>query len=229
MKSLSNLGRRYGLSSEALDQLGTLLKLLASDPEAPTSVCDPSEALDAHVADSLVALEDPAVRAAGTIADLGAGAGFPGLALAIALPRARVALIESVGRKCAFMERAIAAAGVANAEVVHARAEEWAEGLSTQELVTARALASLPVIAEYAAPLLAPGGTLVAWKGRRDAGEEAAGDSAAAQLGLTPAKVLEVQPFPKARHRHLHLYSKVGLTPNRFPRRPGMASKRPLG
>jgi 16S rRNA (guanine527-N7)-methyltransferase len=85
------------------------------------------------------------------------------------------------------------------------------------------------VIAEYAAPLLVEGGALVAWKGRRDPAEEVAGDAAGVELGLSPAGVHEVQPFPKARHRHLHLYSKVGPTPNRFPRRPGMARKRPLG
>jgi len=229
VKSLSDLVSRYELPLEAERQLRALLEVVAADPEAPTSVCDPAEAVDAHLADSLVALEIPAVRAARAVADLGAGAGFPGLALAVALPEARVALVESSGRKCAFMARAAEAAGLGNAEVVHARAEEWREGLATRDLVTARALAPLPVIAEYAAPLLAPGGALVAWKGRRDPDEEAAGDAAAAELGLGRAEVREVQPFSKAQHRHLHLYLKVGSTPDRFPRRPGIARKRPLG
>ena len=205
-----------------------LLDLLERDETAPTAVRDRSQARDAHVADSLSGLELPEVRNACRIADLGAGAGFPGLVLAAALPDARVALVESVGRKCAWLERAVDVMGLANAEVVHARAEEWAGGLGANDLVTARALASLNVLVEYASPLLAEGGALVAWKGRRDPVEEADGAAAAAQLAMEPRAVTRVQPFAGARDRHLYLYLKVGSTPNGYPRRPGMASKRPL-
>jgi 16S rRNA (guanine527-N7)-methyltransferase len=69
----------------------------------------------------------------------------------------------------------------------------------------------------------------VAWKGRRDPEEEDAGDAAAAELGLRAAEVLPVTPYPGSQHRHLHVFSKVSETPARFPRRAGMASKRPLG
>jgi 16S rRNA (guanine527-N7)-methyltransferase len=191
-------------------------------------VRDPAAGVDAHVADSLSGLELTVVREARVVADLGAGAGFPGLVLAAALPGARVALVESLGRKCAFLERAVAAAGLGNAAVVCRRAEEWPEGHGRHDLVTARAVAPLAVLAEYAAPLLAPGGALVAWKGARDPAEEAAGASAAAQLGLEVAEVRRVHPFPAAEQRHLHRYVKVSPTPDRFPRRPGMARKRPL-
>ena len=128
-----------------------------------------------HVADSLVALDLPAVRSARRVADLGSGGGFPGLALAIALPAAHVALVESVGRKCAFLATAVSELGLGNVEVVNARAEAWPEGIGAQDLVVARALAPLPVLLEYAAPLLEPGGVLVAWKGRREPAEEADG------------------------------------------------------
>jgi 16S rRNA (guanine527-N7)-methyltransferase len=182
-----------------------------------------------HLADSLVALELAEVRAATAVADLGSGAGFPGLPLAIALPAARVSCVESNGRKCAFIARAAEACGAANASAVHARAEEWAEGLGACDLITARALAPLAVIAEYAAPLLSLGGWLVAWRGRRDLEDEASGARAAAQLGLEPRPIIQVKPYPGALHRHLHLLRKVSATPDRFPRRPGMARKRPLG
>jgi 16S rRNA (guanine527-N7)-methyltransferase len=162
------------------------------------------------------------------IADLGSGAGFPGLALAAALPDARVYLVESVGRKCEFLSRAIGVVGLENVEVVHARAEEWVDGTEACDVVTARALAALPVVVEYAAPLLRDGGVLVAWKGRRDEGEERDGAAAAAETGLEPVEVRRVQPFPEARDRHLHLMRKVRPTPDRFPRRAGMAAKRPL-
>ena len=137
-------------------------------------------------------------------------------------------LVESSARKCAFLERVVAACGIENADVVHARAESWPGGLGRFEVVTARALASLDVVTEYAAPLLVEGGTLVAWRVRRDLAEEAAAARAAAILGMQAAAVVEVTPYPGAHHRHLHLMSKVMATPERFPRRPGMARKRPL-
>ena len=205
-----------------------LLDLLERDETAPTAVRDRAQARDLHVADSLTGLELPEVRNARRIADLGAGAGFPGLVLAAALPDARVALVESVGRKCAWLQLAVDVMGLANAEVVHARAEEWAAGMGANDLVTARALSSLNVLVEYASPLLAEGGALVAWKGRRDPVEEADGAAAAAQVAMEPAAVARVQPFPEARDRHLYLYLKVGSTPNGYPRRAGMAAKRPL-
>lgn len=225
---VAELARAYGLPAGSVDPLTTLLRLLAADHAAPTTVREPSRAVDVHIADSLSGLELDVVRGASRIADLGAGAGFPGLVLAIALPEARVALVESGGRKCAFMKRAIAAAGIANVVVVRARAEEWSEGIGAHDLVTARALAPLAVIAEYAAPLLAMGGAVVAWKGARDAGEEADAAAAAAELGLEEREVRSVEPFPGAEQRHLYVYSKVTETPPRFPRRAGMARKRPL-
>jgi 16S rRNA (guanine527-N7)-methyltransferase len=225
---LVSLVERYGLQDVAAGQLSSLLDSLADDPHAPTTVREPAQAVHTHLADSLVALELPDVRAATAIADLGAGAGFPGLSLAVALPSARVALVESVARKCAFIRGAADAAGLANVEVVVNRAESWSAGLGTRDLVTARALAPLAVLAEYAAPLLREGGVLVAWKGRRDREEERDAIAAAAQLGLAVDEVLPVHPYPGADHRHLHVLRKVAPTPDRFPRRPGMARKRPL-
>jgi 16S rRNA (guanine527-N7)-methyltransferase len=219
---------RFGLAPAAQAALERLLDLLESDPTAPTTVRARADALDSHIADSLSGLEIPAVRSARRIADLGAGAGFPGLVLAAALPDAHVALVESVGRKCAWLQRAIEAMDLSNVEVVNARAEQWPTGLAANDVVTARALAPLNVLVEYAAPLLVDRGLLVAWKGQRDTAEEADGAAAAARLGLEPADVLRVTPFPSARDRHLHLYLKVRPTPNGYPRRPGMASKRPL-
>lgn len=185
--------------------------------------------IDDHLADALVALELEPVRAARSVADLGSGAGVPGLPLAIALPAATVSLVESAARKCEFLERAIAACSVANARAVHARVEAWPDGIESFDLVTARALGPLEVVVEYAAPLLQLGGTLVVWRGQRDAPAESAGARAAAELGLEPAEIVAVRPYPNAQSRHLHLMSKVTPTPRGFPRRPGMAVKRPLG
>lgn len=225
---LAELLARYGLASGAEDRLARLLELVAAEPAAITAVRDPAEGVDAHVADSLVALDLPEVRAARRVADLGSGGGFPGLALAIVLPSARVALVESVGRKCAFLAGAASELGLANVEVVNARAEAWEDGLGAHDLVVARALAPLGVLVEYAAPLLEPRGVLLAWKGRRDPAEEADGAAAAAALGMTVPGAIAVEPFAGARDRHLYLSSKVSSTPAGYPRRPGMARKRPI-
>ena len=143
---LAALAVRHGLPRAAPQQLWTILEAVADEPASITSVRDPREGVEAHVADSLAALDLAVVRQARRIADLGSGAGFPGLVLAVAMPEARVALVESVGRKCAFLDRAAAAAGLRNVEVVPARAEAWADGLEVHDLVTARALAPLNVL-----------------------------------------------------------------------------------
>lgn len=228
MKRLHDLATAHGIPDAGTAALERLLELLADDPTAPTTVVEPSRAIDVHVADSLVGLDVEPVRAARTLADLGAGAGLPGLPLAVALPGCRVVLVESVGRKAAFIERCIAAMGLANAEVVARRAEEWGEGTGACDVVTARALAALNVLVEYAAPLLREGGVLVAWKGHRDRDEEREGASAAARLGMEIQEVRPVVPFPEAEARHLVVARKIAPTPPGFPRRPGMARKRPL-
>jgi 16S rRNA (guanine527-N7)-methyltransferase len=217
------------LSDVQQGQLATLLALLESDEHAPTAIRTREEAAERHVADSLAALAIEALLSARSVADLGSGAGFPGLAIAAALPQAEVALVESRRRTCEFLELARAAAEVQNARVVCARAEEWSEGSAHNDAVLARALAEQPVVLEYAAPLLRVGGTLVDWRGGRDADEEAAADRAAALLGMRRVEVRHVVPFAGATSRHLHVFTKIATTPERFPRRPGIALKRPLG
>ncbi|HEV7884544.1 MAG TPA: RsmG family class I SAM-dependent methyltransferase, partial [Solirubrobacteraceae bacterium] len=134
---LEQLAERFRLPPGAPAQLERLLDVVASDPLAPTTVRDPAAAVEVHVADALVALDLEPVRSARWIADLGSGAGFPGLVLAAALPHAEVSLVESAQRKCAFLERTVAAMGLDNVTVVCERAEAWAAGLGAQDVVTA--------------------------------------------------------------------------------------------
>jgi 16S rRNA (guanine527-N7)-methyltransferase len=225
---LDDLCARFGLPPDAAARFAALLDLVEVEPASITSVRDSQRGVDAHVADSLVALELDVVREARRIADLGSGAGFPGLALAIALPDARVSLVESIARKSAFLDRTVRALHLANVTVVGARAESWPEGRESHDLVTARALAPLGVVLEYAAPLLAVGGTAVAWKGRLDAEERADAATAAVALGMTIPDPRPVEPYAGARARYLYLSSKVRPTPSTFPRREGMARKRPI-
>ena len=215
--------------AHAVGALGRILELQATDPTASTTVRHVPDAVGVHVADALVALELPYVAAATRIADLGSGAGWPGLALAAALPAAHVWLVESRVRHCRYLEKAVEIGPLPNVSVVNARAEGWPDGLGAHDLVTARALGALPLILEYAAPLLADDGHFVAWKGAVGEPELAAGLAAAVILGLEPLPIVPVTPFPGARDHTLHPFRKVAPTPDRFPRRPGMAAKRPLG
>jgi 16S rRNA (guanine527-N7)-methyltransferase len=234
--ALDALAARHRLGRAAAAQLERVLEALAAEPDPHTTVFDPEAAVEVHVADALSALEVPGLAGARRIADIGAGAGFPGLALAVALPRAQVDLVESAGRKTALVDRLIQAGELSNARSITTRAEELAAvpaalggGRDAYDAVTARAVGPLAVLIEYAAPLLREGGVLVAWKGAREADEETAGAAAASQLGMEAGDVLPVKPFPSSENRHLHVFCKISPTPAGFPRRAGMAKKRPLG
>lgn len=229
-ETLAELVRRHGLARACGERLRRLLCALAAEPRPPTTIHAPADAVTGHVADGLSGLEAPELAGARTVADIGSGAGFPGLVLAIALPAAEVDLIESSQRSAAVIDRLREASGALNARVLPCRAESWAAGAGREsyEAVTARALGSLALLVEYAAPLLRPGGSLVAWKGARDPEEEQAGRAAAALAGMSPTRVVGAVPFAGAHSRHLHIYRKVAETPAHLPRRPGAAAKRPL-
>ena len=227
---LDELAERFSLPARARASLAALGAARQSEPDPPTAIRELPDILRRHLADSLVALELAEVRTAAVVADVGSGAGFPGLPLAIALPRARFELVESARRKCAVIDRLASTAGARNVRSIAMRVEELgrADGREAYDAVLLRAVGSLPLVAEYGAPLLRVGGALVAWKGARNAAEEGAGDSAAAELGLGRARVVPVTPFSGAHSRHLHVFVKSEPTPTAFPRRPGLAAKRPL-
>jgi len=208
-----------------------VLELLEEERASVSSVTEPERAWKVHVADSLTGLEIPALREASRIVDVGSGAGFPGLVLAVALPKSTVDLVESVGRKCDFIQRAIKLAGIGNARVINARSEKLAEseGREAYAAVTARAVGRLSTLAELASPLLEERGVLVAWKGKRDAEEEQQMADAAEGLAMRPEEVRHVGPYAGSEHRHLHVLRKAGPTPPGLPRRPGIAKKRPRG
>ena len=218
------------LDARGRERLGRVLELLAEERASVSSVVD-ERAWKVHVADSLTGLEVSELKGAGRIADVGAGAGFPGLALAVALPDARVDLVESIGRKCAFMQRAIDEAEIPNATVLNTRSEDLAsaEGRESYDVVTARAVGRLSTLAELASPLLKPNGVLIAWKGKRDGEEELQLASAAESLAMRPEQILDVGNRAGSQHRHLHVIRKSGPTPDDLPRRPGIAKKRPKG
>jgi 16S rRNA (guanine527-N7)-methyltransferase len=218
------------LAPGAREKLEVVLRLLAEERASVSSVVD-DRAWQVHVIDSLTGLEVGDLREAMRIADIGAGAGFPGLVLAVALPESRVDLIESIGRKCDFMRRAIEAAEIDNATVLNTRSEDWAasEGRELYDAVTARAVGRLSTLAELASPLLKPNAVLVAWKGKRDPDEERQLENATENLAMLSERILDVGNRAGSKHRHLHVIRKSGPTPPNLPRKPGIAKKRPKG
>lgn len=214
------------LDPAAAGRMVALLDLMAVEPQNLTSIEGMVEGVERHLADSLSALALPGVAGAASIVDIGSGAGFPGIPLAMARPHTAVTLVESERRKGEWLRRA--SGGCPNVRVVSARTEELAsDEREAWSLATARAVGPLPVVLELAAPLVAVGGSVVVWRGDHGAEEEDRAARAAAELGLEPLPAVPVTPFPGAR-RHLLPFAKREATPSRYPRRPGRAAKRPL-
>ena len=183
-----------------------------------TAVSDDREAWRIHVEDALVAL--PLIEE-GPVVDVGSGGGSPGLPLSAARADLRFVLLESARRKAAFLESV--AADFANVKVICARAEDFGRGEGRDAFGTAlaRALAPPPVSVEWCLPLVRPGGRLVLFA--TEMTERAA--AAAKEIGAELSKIVEV---PGSGGKRLLVFRKIAPTPPRFPRRPGVARKRPL-
>ena len=192
---------------------------------------DPAEAVDRNYLDSLALLTVPGLTEnVRTLCDVGAGAGFPGIPLAIARPDIRVTLMDSLGKRVAFLNGVIERLGL-NAEAVHIRAEEAARLASYRDafdLVTARAVAALPVLCELALPLVKPGGHFAAYKGPSLDEELPASQTVMKRLNAGEAACFPA-PIPGRDWDHrLCVVKKLGATPKSFPRKPGEAARNPI-
>ena len=253
MITLEGLCARFDLSGSQVAALQRYVDLLAGWRRANvTGVRSREEIVAALVGDSLGLLDVPAldVSSGARWLDLGAGAGVPGIPLAVALPAVEMTLLEATRKKCEFLVAAVAAAGLAErGHVVCARSERYAAtaasagegrlrpseapavgaGREAFAVVLARALASLAVVVELGAPLLAPGGLLVASKTSATIERErAAGEAAAGACGLALREVSRLSRSP-LRERAAAVFTKISPTPDWLPRREGVAGKRPLG
>jgi len=187
-----------------------------------------------HLVDALSCLVVEDMWQKNSIVDVGTGAGLPGIPLAIARSELHVALLEAIEKKVRFLDHARTTLGLRNLEVLHGRAESAGRDPAHREvfdLATARALAPLPVVVEYCAPLLRPGGAIVAMKAQLQEEELSKGVAASVELGLALREVKEVRYIASLpqKERRLVVFDKVGAISKRFPRRVGLAKKRPLG
>lgn len=196
-----------------------------------TGLADPLEIERAHFLDSLSLLDLECVSSAASVVDVGSGAGLPALVLALALPNAEIVAVESQRKKCAHIRHVAQALSLLNLEVYCGRAEEYGRsaGRESHGVVVSRAVASLPVLAEYSLPLLRVGGTMLAMKGAVSNQELTQAEKALGILGAGPMEAVRVLPFPDAHNRWVYCARKVHATPDEYPRRSGIPAKRPLG
>jgi 16S rRNA (guanine527-N7)-methyltransferase len=221
----------YGLSEADRGRLARFGDLLLGSVDNVTSIREPLLLEDHHLLDSLSLLTLAAVREAHTVVDVGSGGGLPAAVLAIARPELKVVALESVGKKCRFIDSAARSLGLSNLLVACCRAEDLGRGpdRASYDLAVVRAVSSLPAVAELAVPLLRFGGYFVAMKGALSDEEREQGEKALAILGCGPLSAERVEPFPGAENRWLYVARKDRATPDAYPRRPGTPAKRPLG
>lgn len=204
-----------------------------------TRITEPREVAIKHFADSLTVLSPLAqhLPEGSALCDVGTGAGFPGVVLKIARPDLRLTLLDSLQKRLTFLERVCAALGFADVSFVHARAEEAGRDRTLRDRfdgVTARAVAAMPTLLEWCAPLVKPGGHFAAMKSGAVEEELAASSEAAAALKvrLTEDRALSLPTVPGSDEppadRRIVLYGKFSATPARFPRSSAEIKRRPL-
>ena len=222
--------RTLGVSSDALNLLSEFGDLLLSSKTNVSGLRTAEEIEELHFLDSLSLLQLQVVREAQEIVDVGTGGGLPSVVLAIAQPDTTVIALDSVGKKCRFVESAASKLGLGNLQVICGRAEEFGrgEGRERFDVATSRALAALPVVAELTLPLVRVGGQMVAMRGALSNQERIDGQFALGILGGGQLQERQVVPFPGADNRWLHMAQKEVPTPARYPRRVGVPAKQPL-
>jgi len=195
-----------------------------------TAITEPADIARKHFLDSFTAYAVRRWTGRERVVDVGSGAGFPGLALRIALPKIRVTLVESVGKKVRFLEDVCALLGLTDVEIRNERAEALARDRRDQfDVGTARAVGTLGMVSEYLLPFLRLGGDAIVWKGRIDA-ELPGAQKACAALGgeiasIVPTASLGVGDVLPG--RNLIVVRKIRPTPPRYPRTSAEARRRP--
>jgi 16S rRNA (guanine527-N7)-methyltransferase len=196
-----------------------------------TAIRDPQEIHTKHFLDSLTCLLVMREPPLGSLVDIGTGAGFPGIPLKIMLPNVQLTLVESVGKKIEFCRHVVKVLDLPGVDVVQQRAETLGQDPQFREKydwAVARAVAILPVLAEYLLPLVRVGGSMLAMKGESGPVEAHASEHALRVLGGHLRQLLPVTLPGVAEERYLVVIDKVAATPAGYPRKVGIPAKRPL-
>lgn len=193
-----------------------------------------NEVIEDHVLDSLSCLLFEPLKRQRKLVDVGSGGGLPGIPLSLVLENSQVSLVEATNKKARFLQEAIETLGVPNAWVSNTRVEEFGKSKAFRErfdIATARAVASLDILAEYCLPLVKVGGYVVAMKGHLQEEELEKGQVAAKALGAEISDIIPVLRIAEhtQKQRQLVILTKTTHTSAKYPRRIGLPSKKPLG
>lgn len=220
------------LSPKQLEQFNKYFEMLIETNKVMnlTAITEPEEVAVKHMVDSLLAFDNSFNNK--TLADVGTGAGFPGIPLKIYCPSLKVTLIDSLGKRLKFLENVISELGLTDITCEHARAEDAGKNKKFREkydIATARAVARLSVLSEYCLPLVKPGGMFIALKGSKYAEEISEGEQALKILGGKLISSDEVKLPGLDDGRAIVKIKKIKPTPAAYPRKAGTPDKQPLG
>jgi len=230
LANLSNEKLGIALTGEQVEKFSLYADLLLewNNKVNLTSITEPEEIILKHFVDSLTL--GPLVKGENMV-DIGTGAGFPGVPLKILLPDVNVYLVDSLAKRLEFLKVVKESLGLKNVEIIHSRAEDFARDPKYREqftCATSRAVARLPVLLEYALPLLKIGGLFLASKGAQVDEEVMESQKALQLLG---GKILEVRKLSlglEAEHRSIVVVEKTAPTPKTYPRKAGTPAKKPI-
>jgi 16S rRNA (guanine527-N7)-methyltransferase len=227
------LKQQITLSDHQLDQFAQYKKLLIEKNKVMnlTAITDEREVYIKHFYDSLTISQVINLNEVTSLLDVGTGAGFPGIPLKIVFPHLRVVLLDSLKKRVQFLQEVIEHLGLTGMEAVHGRAEEMAQSKEYREkfdLVTSRAVAKLPVLAEYCIPFVHPKGKFIAMKGADITEEVTASKQALYLLGRVTCEVMPLTLPEQMGERHLLVMEKQQATPKKYPRKPSDIKKIPI-
>jgi 16S rRNA (guanine527-N7)-methyltransferase len=223
----------YRLQGNQLDSLNWYThELIAWNQRVNlTAITDPVEIEIKHFLDSLSCLKITDFRPPGKVIDIGTGAGFPGIPIKLLYPQFDMTLVESVGKKASFCQHVIDTLELQGLQIANDRAENLGRSSDHRERYDwglARAVAIAPVVLEYVLPLIRVGGVAILQKGETGPSEMHQAEKALRVLGAEVEQIQTVELPCVAEPRHLITVRKIAATPHKYPRRPGMAAKRPL-
>lgn len=219
------------LSQKQLDQFYSYMEILVEWNKVMnlTNIIEPIEIIQKHFVDSLTVLKE--IGNTDKVIDVGTGAGFPGIPIKIALPEAKIVLLDSLNKRIKFLDEVIEKLQLRNIETIHGRAEEFAKNKLHREkydIAVARAVAPLNILSEYLLPFVNIGGYAICMKGSK--GKEEVKD-AEKSIEILGGKVLNIEEFclPKTEmERTIVKIEKVKNTDKKYPRKAGTPSKEPL-
>ncbi|MEE3488436.1 MAG: 16S rRNA (guanine(527)-N(7))-methyltransferase RsmG [Bulleidia sp.] len=210
--------QRFGLYASLLQEWNEKMNL--------TAIAEPSEIYEKHFQDCLLPLSYQ--KLSGRIADVGSGAGFPGMVWAIVSPECRFTLIEPTGKRCTFLAEVKTQLKLDNVEIINARAEDYAkEHRESFDTVTARAVAALPVLCELCIPLVKVSGIFLAMKGSQGKEEAQQAERVLKMLGCENSEIHEDR-LSSGDERINLIFCKTKPTPGKYPRPYAQIKKKPL-